>query len=1006
MTAVREERRLVTCMFVDVVGSTELVTQMGAERLKRELGNAFAEISGIIVAHGGTVEKYVGDAIYALFGAPVAHEDDPLRALRAAIALRDWCAAGGAHGHPFTIRVGIETGEAVVDLEAAASTHQQMSVGAVVNIAARLQQRADPGEILIGPTVREAAGAVAELEALGAVDLKGIGPLAAWRLRAVGLTQPSALPFVGRAAELGLLGHAYERAHKGRSVLAVVSGPPGQGKTRLVQEFLRERAAAARLITTRCRPADEVGVFAPVRDILGVTTLDALAEHVGRLCADDVECERVVAGLAESAGISTSRSLSSLPAGEREDEIVQAWRRYLAILGTDQLVVLAIDDIHWADPSLVRLVDRLTFGGPRLLVVATARPEFAEAAGVRPSGDRFFIELEGLEPDEARTLAAFAGRADARVVDRAEGNPLFLTELARSGDRPDLPLTLQGALGARLDQVSADDRILLSLTAVAGERFTAEDAAFLAQRPLVEVGRALARLTDLHFLDQSDAGFRFHHGLVREVAYGRLLTAERRHAHARFAEERAHPEDAESLAYHWWEALGGADAEWVWEGDARLGLMRRDAFRTHLAAGKLNGEHFALDRATTLLERAVAFGGDDTERALAEWALGAAYHQVLRMDEAWEHLLRAIELYDRTGGPPAELYAEIGRATQWVGAFRRLPTMEEVTRIADRGATIARDKGDLASLFWILRSQSAFLVNLRENEGRPEVGVPFIDEALEVARASGNVRTIRTGLLTKAGQLRRAGRYEEAAPLVDEAGTLMEGADTLERLNFLYVRAIEKWVGGDLSSVQQLAREIVALAEPMGPHHRTHAWSHQAEALFVAGDWDGLIELGRRTARLMDDNKATTFCRMAGDIARKGAIAHAMRGQREEALGLLRYVPASDVDVDIYTATARALLGLQSPEADRKMAEGTHDRWTWADAAVRVVVLGRPDDAERALDRMGSITRTRFGRALADGVREAVAELRGGPPATYDALRKIGYLGWIEILERRVDAEY
>ena len=184
---VSEERRLVTCMFVDLVGSTDMTMRLGAERLKRELGAAFTELSGIVSAHGGTVEKYVGDAIYAIFGAPIAHEDDALRALRAAEAIRAWCLGSGAnHGHPFAVRVGVETGEAVIDLEAAATTRQQMSVGAVVNIAARLQQRAEPGEILVGPTAREAAGMAAELETLPVADLKGIGPLQIFRLVHVG----------------------------------------------------------------------------------------------------------------------------------------------------------------------------------------------------------------------------------------------------------------------------------------------------------------------------------------------------------------------------------------------------------------------------------------------------------------------------------------------------------------------------------------------------------------------------------------------------------------------------------------------------------------------------------------------------------------------------------------------------------------------------------------------------------------------------------------------------
>jgi class 3 adenylate cyclase/tetratricopeptide (TPR) repeat protein len=998
--SIREERRLVTCMFVDVVGSTEMTMKLGAERLKHELGAAFTELSGIITAHGGTVEKYIGDAIYALFGAPIAHEDDPLRALRAAEALRQWATTGS-----FAVRVGVETGEAVVDLEAASNTRQQMSVGPVVNIAARLQQRAEPGEVLVGPTAREATAGVAELEPVADAELKGIGRVAVWRLVRVGTPPIQQLPFVGREAELGLLALAYQRARKGRSVLAVVSGPAGQGKTRLVQEFLQGRANGAQVIPTRCRPAAEVGVFAPVRQLLGVTALDALTDLVSRVCTDDVECERVIAGLAESAGIATSASLTRLPAAEREDEIVQAWRRYLAVLGAERLVILAIDDIHWADPSLVRLVDRLTFGGPRLLVIATARPEFAEAAGVRPSGDRFFIELEGLEPGEARQLAAEAGRDDDRVIERAEGNPLFLVELARARIEGELPLTLQGALGARLDELGPDDRALLAAASVAGERFTAEDAAFLARRDIADVGRALGHLADLHFLDQSDEDYRFHHGLVRDVAYGRLLAVERMHAHARYAKERVHVEDVAALAYHWWEALRPPDAEWVWADDPDLPAMRRDAFHAHLAVGQTHIEHFAVDRAIELLDRALSFAAGDREQAETEQALGIAYRRVLRQDESWAHLRRSLELFRATGDVPVRAYAELVNSAQFTGAFKVRPAWKEVAAIADEGAAAARRVGDLGSLARILRSHGQGLQNA--NEGDPAYSEQLLADAVEAAERSGDPVVRRQTLMSRAGTLMMRARPAEARPLLDDVERSMAGADAAERMNFSRVQAGVHLQVGELEASGSAALQAVELAGPMGPHQKTHAWNDLAKVYKARADWPRLVELAHRAADLIATEKASAFCTNGAEILESGAIAHALAGEREESLRLLRLIPGTDVEPDLVTGVPRALLGFSSPETDAKLREDRWIWWEWERAAFRAIILGRPDDAEKALEKMGPVSETApLYRAFAESVREAVRELRGGPAATYKALRDIGFVGWIEILKRRVNAEY
>ena len=243
------ERRLVTCLFVDVVGSTDATVRLGPERMQRLLGDAFAEMSATIAREGGTVEKYVGDAIFALFGAPIAHADDAERALRAADACAQWSSGAGtskgaeASGSRLAVRVGIETGEALVDLEAL-DHRQRMAVGECVNVAARLQQHAEPGEIVVGPKTHEATASLARFEPLGTLNLKGLGQVEAWRfteLRAGdGVLQ---VAFVGRDAELRVLREAFDRAGHDSATFVLIVGPPGQGKSRLAADDQDEREA-------------------------------------------------------------------------------------------------------------------------------------------------------------------------------------------------------------------------------------------------------------------------------------------------------------------------------------------------------------------------------------------------------------------------------------------------------------------------------------------------------------------------------------------------------------------------------------------------------------------------------------------------------------------------------------------------------------------------------------------------------------------------------------------
>lgn len=871
------------CLFIDVVGSTELTMRLGSERLKAALGSAFAELRALIERQGGTVEKYVGDEIYALFGAPIAHEDDPARALRAAEAVRAWGRSQGSAAIPFSVRVGLEVGEAIVDLAATEGARQQMSVGAVVNVASRLQSYAEPGEVLVGPVAHGATEEIATYRDMGEVELKGLGRTPAWQLEEIrGEALRRSLPFVGRQSELELLRLAYRRA-KTRSVLALVSGPPGQGKTRLVDEFC-STLGDARIMKARSRPGGEVGALAPLRELLlGDRPGDELDAVVARAISDDGERPRVRDALAHSAGIVASTALAAVGKDERDDEIQNAWRRLVHGLTGEGPALIWIEDIHWAANEVVRLVDRLSLSGDPLLVIVTARPEFAEGAGLRPGGDRFFIELDGLEMEDARALATSAGSTDEGRLARAEGNPLFVVELARAQEpESGLPLTLQGALGARLDELHGDDRILLARAAVVGETFAASEAAFLAGRPADDVGRALGRLTDRHYVDRVDGRFRFHHSLVRDVAYGRLLVADRMRLHARYAREATGRDDADVVAHHWWAALGGADAEWVWRDDPEVMALRGRAFRAQFEAGRRSGELFALDRAVPFFDRAFTLATDEAQRGDARRALADALALDLRGDEAWGAYRQARDHYLAAGAVPLQLYVGALKIRMRVGAFNQTPPLAEVRALEAEAEASARAAGDPAVLARTL-VYSAF------NDSDPASAEggdrERILEALRLAE-SADLATRQEVLGWYARALLGNHELDQAGAVLDELEQLPVATNELDQMERLRGRALLALRAADLDTLQNVSERLVTMSRRMGPHLRSHADVHAAEAAFASGRWDAVIGMGNEMAHLVRSSPGTAFCSAAGLVLAAAAAANARAGRAEEARAL------------------------------------------------------------------------------------------------------------------------
>ena len=996
------ERRLVTCLFLDIVGSTELVMSVAPERTKRTLDDAFAVVVAIVSAHGGTVEKYIGDAVFALFGAPTSHADDALRALRAAEAIREKVA-----GSRVGVRIGVETGEALVDLTAAEHERQRMAVGPCVNIAARLQGAAEPGQVFVGPTCAEAVSGSAELEALGELQLKGIGAVQAFRLvRTTGEPASRRARFVGREPELGVLRGALERARSGAATFVLVSAPPGTGKSRLVAEFI-ENVAAGQVLTARCRPGAESGSLTPLKQLLadgGEASQEEVERRVAALFDDEAERRRIAGALVHSAGLGTSDLLPTHPI-ERQDELVSAWRRYLAAIGRGGPTIVWVEDLHWAEPQLVRLLDRLTFAANvPLLLVCTARPEFGGAAALRPGADRIHVELGGLDEASARALAESVSHDGSHAVERAEGNPLFIVELARSrSPRASLPVSLQGLIAARLDELPPEDRDLLQRAAIVGETFGVRDVALLTDRDSSATAGALARLTHAAYLDPVEDGFRFHHALFHDVASGRLPLAERMRLHARYAREGVHPEDAEALAHHWWEALRPPDAEWVWEGAPELPRMRREAFAAHVAAARRHAERFAHEQAVETYTRAIALTDDPLEIAMVEREIGNAYARNAQGDDAWTHRLRAIDAHRAAGGDaPAGLYAEMLAIHAYNWGFVRTHQPDELLlRLWEDGARIARASGDDGSLARLLLQQG-FYADRRE----------LAAEAARLAARSPDP-VADADLFQRLGMVEFVtGDVAASANTYSRVAELIELGAHVDEIEYLSYRSNALLLLGDVAGADELADQEMITTAATGAHLRSHGLQSKAIVAIYRGDWGSAEELARECVRVVEANPGTPWCLRGGYAVLAGAIASALAGRRDDAetfiaVGEMMAAPGpARINTMMLPA---ALTGRPTEIPAEPMVPSLRPQLRQIIDVLRLhdpialAIRGRLEELPPHIERLAQAGRrgARVAEAVASALREELTAAAGGAAPQHRDLHALGVHGLSQLISHR-----
>ncbi|HZP71855.1 MAG TPA: AAA family ATPase [Gaiellaceae bacterium] len=559
------ERKLAAVLFVDLVDSTTLVTTADPEVVRRRVSSYFELASDCIARFGGTVEKFAGDAVMAVFGVPQAHEDDAVRAVKAAFSILD-----GVHELGLEARAAIEAGEVVYDF--AEST---FVTGEAVNVAARLQQASAPGTIALGPGARRLTLAEVEVEDVGPVEVRGRGEV--WTWQATGVVERRRKPqagFVGRAVELELLRMLYERAVRDRRAhLVTVFGEAGVGKSRLASEFAAEIERAT-ILTGRALPYGEGVSYWPVASMIkasaGITDDDPAVEAFEKLRVS-CESDAVADLLAVALGV-LGFAEADEGAGE---EIAWAALKWAQQLAEAQPLVLVFEDVQWADERLLDLIEHLArslMGAPVLIVCVTR----AELLDVRPgwgggNARAAAIELEPLSRDESRELVdELLSLEDAsmqvreRILMQAEGNPLFLEETARmllEGDGAEaaggIPGTIQTLIAARIDLLEDDARRVLRIASVVGRVFWQGALQQLAAD--LDVAALLDHLLERELVVREersaisgDRAFRFHHVLIRDVAYAGVTKAERAALHRRFAEwvrERA-PEDAAIRAFH------------------------------------------------------------------------------------------------------------------------------------------------------------------------------------------------------------------------------------------------------------------------------------------------------------------------------------------------------------------------------------------------------------------------------------------------------------------------
>jgi class 3 adenylate cyclase/tetratricopeptide (TPR) repeat protein len=873
-TTVTAERRLVTVLFADLVGSTTLAEDRDPEETRALLNRYFETTSDVIGRYGGTVEKFIGDAVMAVWGVPTAHEDDPERAVRAALELVDAVSAISDAGMPLQVRAAVLTGEAAATVGAAG---QGIVAGDLVNTASRLQGMAPPGTVLVGDATRRATAEAIAYEEIGEQQLKGKAtPVPAWRAVSVlgmrgGARRRTSLeaPFVGRDEELRLvkdLFHATIRERKPR--LVTIIGQAGIGKSRLGWEFEKYIDGVTQTAYWHAGRSPSYGegisfwaLAEMVRERAGIAETDPpeaarakLAKCLAEWLPDPEERHWVEPRLAGLLG------LEEMPAGQRE-ELFAAWRTFFERIADRDPVILVFKDLHWADAGLLEFIEHLLGWAKQhpIYVVAMTRPDLLErhpgwGSAVRNATT---ISLEPLAAESMTELLrglvpGLPADAVAAIVARAEGVPLYAVETVRmlidrgqlvtegdayilAGPLTDLavPETLHALVAARIDANEPEDRALLADGAVLGQSFIVSALAGMTERGEELLQPALDRLVRRELLIRDDdprsperGQYRFVQAVVREVAYDTLSKADRRAKHlaaARYYEGIGDDELAGVLATHYLEALHATP-----EGPEAEALAAQARIALRAAADRAIALH-AWSVAVHHMSAALEITHDDAERAALLQALARSEYRLL-LPAAPIHSSEAAALGEKLGdrGMVNRSRALTGQIyLHWTQSDKALAVLEPAAaelQPDEPGASAVL--GELARLYMLT--------------GRYLESEAAAERALQAAGPAGDLEVVVSVLATRGASLPELGRRDEAVALLRGAIALADREGIIDQAlrsrNNLASSSADDWTAADLQAIED---ESVDLARRYGMSGllAMHLLG-RGETFVTTGQWD------------------------------------------------------------------------------------------------------------------------------------------------------------------------
>jgi class 3 adenylate cyclase len=966
---VPQERKVVTVLFADIVDSSATTRSYDPEVLRAALGRMFSRSREILVAHGATVEKFIGDAVMAVFGVPVAHEDDAERAVRAALALRADVSPNREDGRPgFTLRIGINTGEVVTgDGEGA----EFLITGGPVIVAARLEESAAHGEILVGPLTREITRGRVKYGAVRTIETKGMGRIevaAVESLMGSGATTAHiAAPFVGREPEMRLLDDVHRRvASSGRPHLVTIYGDAGMGKTRIAVEFLRRLDPAEPTARVASLPYGHAITYWPLQELIrgeaAITPIDgreaARAKIETRVAGmeglDQQESRAIARELSALALADAVSAQSELTSDARRRDLALGMTRYLeARLGSTPGTIV-LEDLHWAEePFLALLEELLEHLHAPLLLLCLARLDLLERRPSWGSGrtNAMAIALEPLDTDDTERLvrALLAEGSDGavdEVVAKTEGNPLFVEEyvhmLVDQGSRALVPPTLHGVIAARIDATTPTVKRLLHEASVLGRDFWL-DALPTTPNPN-DVAEAERRGLISRRARRGPSGtptFVFRHGLIRDVAYSTLSKVERTRVHDHYS--------------RWLEAAAGERAQEYAE------IVAYHAERAFALSHELDpsGANDLGRRAFVLLSRS---------------ATGASARGEFRASRELND--RALAVAGAAGVPPAEL-----ASARALGAIVKLRLDSDVAAVneLDRAIDAARTLGPSPELVRLLiwRASSVTIQDdIAESERQ-------FAEAVAVARQTGDKEILAYAVWASSEPLGLTGLLDEQAKLLEEALRQIRAVSAPYEVACLGEICVNALARGDHKRARAVAAEASAAAHATG--RRMDRW-RAAHALVVSLLADG------DPGSLAAAEEALALAREIGGPGALAEAAHAASRARQasgDLEGAREVVEETFAQLDLARMTTQrdSIARLETRRAEVALARGDVDTArTSATAAVRIAPKPHVETRAEALLALASVANLDERRADARSlITEALALVS---PSGYRDLRE------------------